>query len=39
MEDKVIKMKVIMVVWDRYDSIVIIVVNNMILKVWNFYIG
>lgn len=39
MEDKVTKMKVTMVAWDRHDSTVITAVNNMTLKVWNSYTG
>uniref|UniRef100_A0A803SWS2 Bromo domain-containing protein n=1 Tax=Anolis carolinensis TaxID=28377 RepID=A0A803SWS2_ANOCA len=34
-EDKVSKLKVTMVAWDRYDSTVITAVNNFLLKVWN----
>uniref|UniRef100_A0A4W3HKD3 Bromodomain and WD repeat-containing protein 1 n=1 Tax=Callorhinchus milii TaxID=7868 RepID=A0A4W3HKD3_CALMI len=35
MEDKVTKLKVTMVAWDRCDSVVITAVNNFHLKVWN----
>ncbi|XP_056150331.1 PH-interacting protein [Lampris incognitus] len=35
LEDKVTKMKVTMVAWDRYDSTVITAANNLTLKVWN----
>ncbi|XP_078068075.1 bromodomain and WD repeat-containing protein 3 isoform X4 [Mustelus asterias] len=38
-EDKVSKLKVTMVAWDRYDSTVITAVNNFNLKVWNSYTG
>lgn len=38
-EDKITKMKVTMVAWDRHDSTVITAVNNMTLKVWNSYTG
>ncbi|XP_077165128.1 bromodomain and WD repeat-containing protein 3 isoform X4 [Paroedura picta] len=38
-EDKVPKMKVTMVAWDRSDSTVITAVNNFLLKVWNSYTG
>ncbi|XP_056665183.1 bromodomain and WD repeat-containing protein 3 isoform X3 [Monodelphis domestica] len=34
-EDKVMKLKVTMVAWDRYDTTVITAVNNFLLKVWN----
>uniref|UniRef100_A0A7N4PA73 Bromodomain and WD repeat domain containing 3 n=1 Tax=Sarcophilus harrisii TaxID=9305 RepID=A0A7N4PA73_SARHA len=34
-EDKVSKLKVTMVAWDRYDATVITAVNNFLLKVWN----
>uniref|UniRef100_A0A8D2LS88 Bromodomain and WD repeat domain containing 3 n=1 Tax=Varanus komodoensis TaxID=61221 RepID=A0A8D2LS88_VARKO len=34
-EDKVSKLKVTMVTWDRYDTTVITAVNNFLLKVWN----
>uniref|UniRef100_A0A452IGG0 Bromodomain and WD repeat-containing protein 1 n=1 Tax=Gopherus agassizii TaxID=38772 RepID=A0A452IGG0_9SAUR len=34
-EDKVTKLKVTMVAWDRYDTTVITAVNNFLLKVWN----
>uniref|UniRef100_A0A8C6JI16 Uncharacterized protein n=1 Tax=Melopsittacus undulatus TaxID=13146 RepID=A0A8C6JI16_MELUD len=34
-EDKVTKLKVTMVAWDRYDATVITAVNNFLLKVWN----
>ncbi|XP_067903868.1 bromodomain and WD repeat-containing protein 3 isoform X1 [Heterodontus francisci] len=39
MEDKVSKLKVTMVAWDRCDSTVITAVNNFHLKVWNSYTG
>ncbi|XP_067852945.1 bromodomain and WD repeat-containing protein 3 isoform X2 [Heptranchias perlo] len=39
MEDKVSKLKVTMVAWDRCDSTVITAVNNFHLKVWNSYNG
>uniref|UniRef100_A0A674HEU3 Bromodomain and WD repeat-containing protein 1 n=1 Tax=Taeniopygia guttata TaxID=59729 RepID=A0A674HEU3_TAEGU len=35
LEDKVTKLKVTMVAWDRYDATVITAVNNFLLKVWN----
>uniref|UniRef100_A0A8C5R7B4 Pleckstrin homology domain interacting protein n=1 Tax=Leptobrachium leishanense TaxID=445787 RepID=A0A8C5R7B4_9ANUR len=38
-EDKITKLKVTMVAWDRHDSTVITAVNNMTLKVWNSYTG
>ncbi|XP_051877104.1 bromodomain and WD repeat-containing protein 3 isoform X2 [Pristis pectinata] len=38
-EDKVSKLKVTMVAWDRCDSTVITAVNNFHLKVWNSYTG
>ncbi|XP_027695230.1 bromodomain and WD repeat-containing protein 3 isoform X4 [Vombatus ursinus] len=34
-EDKVTKLKVTMVAWDRYDATIITAVNNFLLKVWN----
>uniref|UniRef100_A0A8D0GR10 Bromo domain-containing protein n=1 Tax=Sphenodon punctatus TaxID=8508 RepID=A0A8D0GR10_SPHPU len=34
-EDKVSKLKVTMVAWDRYDATVITAVNNFLLKVWH----
>ncbi|XP_068918654.1 bromodomain and WD repeat-containing protein 3 isoform X3 [Petaurus breviceps papuanus] len=34
-EDKVTKLKVTMVAWDRYDTTVITAANNFLLKVWN----
>ncbi|XP_063794477.1 bromodomain and WD repeat-containing protein 3 isoform X4 [Pseudophryne corroboree] len=34
-EDKVTKLKVTMVAWDRSDVVVITAVNNFLLKVWN----
>ncbi|XP_066495961.1 bromodomain and WD repeat-containing protein 3 isoform X2 [Tiliqua scincoides] len=34
-EDKVSKLKVTMVAWDRFDTTVITAVNNFLLKVWN----
>uniref|UniRef100_G1K3G9 Mitochondrial inner membrane protease ATP23 homolog n=1 Tax=Xenopus tropicalis TaxID=8364 RepID=G1K3G9_XENTR len=34
-EDKITKLKVTMVAWDRHDNFVITAVNNMTLKVWN----
>ncbi|XP_063299084.1 PH-interacting protein isoform X1 [Pelobates fuscus] len=34
-EDKITKLKVTMVAWDRHDTSVITAVNNMTLKVWN----
>ncbi|XP_055500126.1 bromodomain and WD repeat-containing protein 3 isoform X1 [Leucoraja erinacea] len=39
MEDKISKLKVTMVAWDRCDSTVITAVNNFHLKVWNSYTG
>ncbi|KAM8954150.1 PH-interacting protein [Pelodytes ibericus] len=38
-EDKITKLKVTMVAWDRHDTSVITAVNNMTLKVWNSYTG
>ncbi|XP_060688587.1 bromodomain and WD repeat-containing protein 3 isoform X1 [Hemiscyllium ocellatum] len=38
-EDKVSKLKVTMVAWDRSDHKVITAVNNFHLKVWNSYTG
>ncbi|XP_043942758.1 LOW QUALITY PROTEIN: PH-interacting protein [Protopterus annectens] len=38
-EDKITKLKVTMVAWDRHDETVITAVNNMTLKVWNSYTG
>ncbi|XP_053314534.1 PH-interacting protein isoform X2 [Spea bombifrons] len=38
-EDKITKLKVTMVAWDRHDNFVITAVNNMTLKVWNSYTG
>ena len=38
-EDKITKLKVTMVAWDRHDNTVITAVNNMTLKVWNSYTG
>ncbi|XP_015203672.1 PH-interacting protein isoform X1 [Lepisosteus oculatus] len=38
-EDKVNKLKVTMVAWDRHDNTVITAVNNLTLKVWNSYTG
>uniref|UniRef100_A0A674ML36 Pleckstrin homology domain interacting protein n=1 Tax=Takifugu rubripes TaxID=31033 RepID=A0A674ML36_TAKRU len=35
LEDKVTKLKVTMVAWDRQDSTVITAANNLTLKVWN----
>ncbi|XP_038655222.1 PH-interacting protein isoform X1 [Scyliorhinus canicula] len=35
LEDKVNKLKVTMVAWDRHDNTVITAVNNLTLKVWN----
>lgn len=35
LEDKVTKLKVTMVAWDRHDSTVITAANNLTLKVWN----
>ncbi|KAI1897649.1 hypothetical protein AGOR_G00085440 [Albula goreensis] len=39
LEDKVTKLKVTMVAWDRHDNTVITAANNMTLKVWNSYTG
>ncbi|MBN3285500.1 PHIP protein, partial [Polyodon spathula] len=39
LEDKVTKVKVTMVAWDRHDNTVITAVNNLTLKVWNSYTG
>ncbi|XP_064196631.1 PH-interacting protein isoform X3 [Anguilla rostrata] len=39
LEDKVTKLKVTMVAWDRHDNTVITAANNMTLKVWNSYSG
>ncbi|XP_075429008.1 bromodomain and WD repeat-containing protein 3-like isoform X1 [Ascaphus truei] len=38
-EDKVPKLKVTMVAWDRSDTTVITAVNNFLLKVWNSHTG
>uniref|UniRef100_A0A8C4M5R8 Bromodomain and WD repeat-containing protein 3 n=1 Tax=Equus asinus asinus TaxID=83772 RepID=A0A8C4M5R8_EQUAS len=38
-EDKVTKLKVTMVAWDRYDTTVVTAVNNFLLKVWNSITG
>ncbi|XP_073445803.1 PH-interacting protein isoform X2 [Dendrobates tinctorius] len=38
-EDKITKLKVTMVAWDRHDTHVITAVNNMTLKVWDSYTG
>uniref|UniRef100_A0A2K5R1J1 Bromodomain and WD repeat domain containing 3 n=1 Tax=Cebus imitator TaxID=2715852 RepID=A0A2K5R1J1_CEBIM len=38
-EDKITKLKVTMVAWDRYDTTVITAVNNFLLKVWNSITG
>ncbi|XP_038657438.1 bromodomain and WD repeat-containing protein 1-like isoform X2 [Scyliorhinus canicula] len=38
-DDKVTKLKVTMVAWDRHDNNVITAVNNHTLKVWNSYTG
>ncbi|XP_043557145.1 bromodomain and WD repeat-containing protein 1 isoform X2 [Chiloscyllium plagiosum] len=38
-DDKVTKLKVTMVAWDRHDDNVITAVNNHTLKVWNSYTG
>ncbi|XP_078504227.1 PH-interacting protein isoform X2 [Lissotriton helveticus] len=38
-EDKITKLKVTMVAWDRHDKTVITAVNTMTLKVWNSYTG
>lgn len=35
LEDKVTKLKVTMVAWDRHDGMVITAANNLTLKVWN----
>lgn len=39
LEDKVTKLKVTMVAWDRHDSMVITAANNLTLKVWNSITG
>uniref|UniRef100_A0AAX7U7I8 Bromo domain-containing protein n=1 Tax=Astatotilapia calliptera TaxID=8154 RepID=A0AAX7U7I8_ASTCA len=39
LEDKVTKLKVTMVAWDRHDSTVITAANNLTLKVWNSITG
>ncbi|XP_061602982.1 LOW QUALITY PROTEIN: PH-interacting protein-like [Cololabis saira] len=39
LEDKVTKLKVTMVAWDRSDSTVITAANNLTLKVWNSITG
>uniref|UniRef100_A0A8D0GIV0 Pleckstrin homology domain interacting protein n=1 Tax=Sphenodon punctatus TaxID=8508 RepID=A0A8D0GIV0_SPHPU len=39
LEDKITKLKVTMVAWDRRDNSVITAVNNMTLKVWNSFTG
>ncbi|XP_064412563.1 PH-interacting protein [Latimeria chalumnae] len=39
LEDKITKLKVTMVAWDRHDNTVITAVNNLTLKVWNSYTG
>ncbi|KAL4661021.1 PH-interacting protein [Arapaima gigas] len=39
LEDKVTKLKVTMVAWDRHDNTVITAANNLSLKVWNSYTG
>uniref|UniRef100_A0A8C3U320 PH-interacting protein n=1 Tax=Catharus ustulatus TaxID=91951 RepID=A0A8C3U320_CATUS len=39
LEDKITKLKVTMVAWDRHDHSVITAVNNMTLKVWNSFTG
>uniref|UniRef100_A0A8C3RED8 Pleckstrin homology domain interacting protein n=1 Tax=Cyanoderma ruficeps TaxID=181631 RepID=A0A8C3RED8_9PASS len=39
LEDKITKLKVTMVAWDRHDNSVITAVNNMTLKVWNSFTG
>ncbi|XP_076874728.1 PH-interacting protein isoform X2 [Brachyhypopomus gauderio] len=39
LEDKVTKLKVTMVAWDRHDSMVITAANNLTLKVWNSFTG
>ncbi|KAG9269785.1 PH-interacting protein isoform X2 [Astyanax mexicanus] len=39
LEDKVTKLKVTMVAWDRNDNTVITAANNLTLKVWNSYTG
>ncbi|XP_072553595.1 PH-interacting protein isoform X2 [Salminus brasiliensis] len=39
LEDKVTKLKVTMVAWDRHDNTVITAANNLTLKVWNSYTG
>uniref|UniRef100_A0AAX7TDA5 Bromo domain-containing protein n=1 Tax=Astatotilapia calliptera TaxID=8154 RepID=A0AAX7TDA5_ASTCA len=38
-QDKVTKLKVTMVAWDRHDSTVITAANNLTLKVWNSITG
>lgn len=38
-DDKITKLKVTMVAWDRRDNTVITAVNNHTLKVWNSYTG
>ncbi|XP_032888358.1 bromodomain and WD repeat-containing protein 1 isoform X1 [Amblyraja radiata] len=38
-DDKITKLKVTMVAWDRHDNTVITAVNNHTLKVWNSYTG
>ncbi|XP_060608929.2 PH-interacting protein isoform X1 [Anolis sagrei] len=38
-EDKITKLKVTMVAWDRHDNSVITAVNNMTLKVWDSFTG
>lgn len=38
-EDKVAKLKVSMVTWDRWDNTIITAVNNFLLKVWSSYTG
>uniref|UniRef100_A0A8C4M2Q8 Bromodomain and WD repeat-containing protein 3 n=1 Tax=Equus asinus asinus TaxID=83772 RepID=A0A8C4M2Q8_EQUAS len=38
-KDKVTKLKVTMVAWDRYDTTVVTAVNNFLLKVWNSITG
>ncbi|CAG5928273.1 unnamed protein product [Menidia menidia] len=39
LEDKVTKLKVTMVAWDRHDGTVITAANNLTLKVWNSITG
>ncbi|XP_062870970.1 PH-interacting protein [Trichomycterus rosablanca] len=39
LEDKVTKLKVTMVAWNRHDNMVITAANNLTLKVWNSYTG